>query len=338
MGEALHQRNTAVASGSVRQHDLVLDAGGTRVGASVWLPDGAAPAALFFCLPGGHMTRGYFDLRVPGNDSHSFARAMAAQGFAVAAIDHPGTGDSDDGGDRYRHTPESLADVAAAACGRIVTGLRAGSLVPGAAPVAALPTIGVGHSMGAMITVLHQQREPTHAAIAVLGFSTRGLPEYVPEQVRALLDDRDALRAQRVELARAMFAAMGESSGGGDGDIYGREGAESDGILALRDCRAPLLPTAAFCSMLPDNVGPEAAEVAVPVFIGLGSRDMAGAPHKVPAAFTGSGDVCLHILPGAGHSHFLFPSRAGLFRRLAHWATRVAAPEATTAPGVISTS
>ena len=84
--------------------------------------------------------------------------------------------------------------------------------------------------------------------------------------------------------------------------------------------------------------GPEAAEVAVPVFIGLGSRDMAGAPHAVPAAFTGSGDVCLHILPGAGHSHFLFPSRAGLFRRLAHWATRVAAPEATTAPGAISTS
>ena len=111
-----------------------------------------------------------------------------------------------------------------------------------------------------------------------------------------------------------------------------------DGVRALAGCRARLLPVPAFCSMLPDNIGPEAARIDVPVFIGLGSRDMAGPPHQVPAAFSGSGDLTLQVLPATGHSHFLFPSRAGLFRRLAHWAAYAAARETSLQHGVEPTS
>lgn len=349
MGEG--HRQTAAYPMRVTRIDLRPDIDGQPLGLSLWLPESDAPTALFFCLPGGHMTRDYFDLRVPGNDSHSFACAMTARGFAVAAMDHPGIGgsddsdnggDIDDGGDLYRHTPESLADAAAGTCGWLCDELRAGNVVEGMAPLPRLQAIGLGHSMGAMITVLAQQRHRAYSAVAVLGFSTRGLPEYVPADVQALLKDRDTLKTQRVALARALFARMGEGNGrggsGNDADIYGREGAEADGIRALAGCRAPLLPVPAFCSMLPDNVGPEAAEISVPVFIGLGSRDMAGPPHQVPAAFSGSDDVTLKVLPATGHSHFLFPSRAGLFRRLAHWATYVAARETLSQHGVESTS
>lgn len=331
MNQPLARVMATERSQGVRSDALVLDTEVARVGVRLWLPEQGAPSQLWFCLPGGYMSREYFDLRVPDNDSHSFAHAMVRAGFAVAAMDPPGVGASDDGGDRYRHTPESLADAAAEACRLLCEGLRSGSLLDGVAAVPITHSLGIGHSMGAMITVLQQQRAASHAGIALLGFSTRGLPEYVPDAVTPLLADRQALHAQRESMARAMFERMGEmQSGGGDNDLYGRRGAEADGVRALSNCRAPLLPVPAFTSMLPDNVGPEAAQIRQPVFIGLGSRDMAGPPHQVPAAFTGSSDVLLHILPETGHSHFLFPSRAGLFQRLVHWASGIAAQSAPT--------
>ena len=76
-------------------------------------------------------------------------------------------------------------------------------------------------------------------------------------------------------------------------------------------------------SMLPGNVAPEAAKIDVPVFVGLGERDMAGPPLEAPKAFTSSPAVTFHLLPQAGHSHFLFPARTGLFDRLAEWAAKV---------------
>ncbi|MHA7834632.1 MAG: alpha/beta fold hydrolase [Algiphilus sp.] len=314
-----------------RRFDLYLEVQCQRVGVRLWLPVDAIPTQLWFCLPGGYMSRDYFDLRVPGNDSHSLAHAMVRRGFAVAAMDPPGIVSSDDGGDRYRHTPESVADAAAEACAQLVVGLRGGDLLNGVPALPIAHTLGLGHSMGAMFTVVQQQRAGSHAGIALLGFSTRGLPEYLPEQVKPLLADRTTLHAQRETMARAMFKHMGEmQTGGGDNDLYGRRGAEADGIRALAQCRAPLLPVPAFTSMLPDNVGPEAAEIAQPVFIGLGSADMAGPPHEAPAAFRASRDITLHILPETGHSHFLFPSRAGLFQRLTHWASGIAAQAAPT--------
>ena len=73
-------------------------------------------------------------------------------------------------------------------------------------------------------------------------------------------------------------------------------------------------------SMLPDNVAREAAQIDVPVFLGVGEKDMTGPPEQLPEAYPASPQVALHILPGAGHSHFLFPARTGLCDRLAVWA------------------
>jgi pimeloyl-ACP methyl ester carboxylesterase len=171
-----------------------------------------------------------------------------------------------------------------------------------------------------MMTVLQQAAQRQHSAIALLGFSTRGLPEYLGPKLREL--DTAAQRAQLVDLTRGMFSEpypeirpSPQSSA-----IYSGAEAEPAGVEAIKAARDRLLPVPAFMSMLPGNVAPEAAAVTVPVFLGLGERDMAGPTHQVPAAFTGSGDVTLHILPKAGHSHFLFPARHGLFERLAAWA------------------
>ena len=283
------------------------------------------PARLLVCLPGGGMNRRFFDLMSGDDDSYSFARAMTAQGYLVAMLDHPGIGDSDRPLDADTLTPDFIADANAQVTAQLLSGLRSGTLDSGVAALPTLQSIGVGHSMGAMLTVLQQAAHAQHRAIAVLGFSTRGLPEYVSAEVLAL--SRTEQRARLVELARLSFAkpatAAPAAPRSGDaantGDFYAAGKAEPRGAAALRPALDRMLTLPAFLSMLPDNIAEACAQIRVPVFIGLGELDIAGPTHAVPASFAASTEVCLHILPQAGHSHFIFAARRGLFRRMAQW-------------------
>lgn len=304
---------------------------GLQMAASVWLPTQpeSAPAVLL-CLPGGNMNRGYYDLRPPDdeqNSAYNFAAQMTARGFVVAALDYLGVGDSDRPQDGWQLTPDLLTQANAHAGGELLMRLREGRLTDGLPALPTLPSIGVGHSMGAMMTLLMQAAARPHSAIALLGFSTRGLPEYVPPRVAALLKEGVDVRPRLVELAREMFREPYPAvrSVGNGAALYGSGQAERDGITALKAATGSLLAVPAFMSMLPGNVAPEAARIDVPVFLGLGEHDMAGPPQAIPAAFPGAPEVALQILPGAGHSHFLFPSRVALFERLDGWARRVVA-------------
>ena len=301
--------------------------GALGIAVSVWFPETPhlhESAVALVCLPGGNMNRRYFDLRpADGDETFSFALQMTARGFVVVALDYLGLGDSSKPRDGYALAPDVLTQACVNATDAILARLRAGLVSPDAPALPQLTSIGVGHSMGAMMTVLLQAQSRAHAAIALLGFSTRGLPEYVPADVRVL--DQAAQRARLVEDARRMFREpypVIRSSGNG-AETYGSAKAEARGIAALKAATDCLLPVTAFMSMLPGNVAPEAAQIDVPVFLGLGERDMAGPPHLIPAAFPASRDVTLHILPETGHSHFLFPSRAELFDRMAAWGREV---------------
>ena len=307
--------------------NLKLDAGVSlpgegplQLGASVWLPQGVTPSVVFVCLAGGNMNRRYYDLSTgDGDESFSFATQMTARGFAVIALDHLGLGDSSKPADGHALSPALLTQANVHATGTLLHRLRTGALADGVAALPNLASIGIGHSMGAMMTVLQQHAARQHAAIALLGFSTRGLPEYLPPAVKALAQDEQ--RAQVPHYAKKMFPEPYPviKSRGGGGDIYGSAKVDPKGVLALKSATDCLIPQGAFMSMLPNNVAPEAATVEVPVFLGLGERDMAGPPHAIPAAFPKSFDVTLHIIPETGHSHFLFPTRTALFERLAGW-------------------
>lgn len=314
--------------------DLRLDAGvvidgdaGLHIAASVYLPEhlGDARVALV-CLAGGNMNRRYYDLQVEGDSSFSFTEQMTARGFLVVTIDHLGLGESTRPADGYALTADVIAAANAHATSEILSRLREGRLADGVPPLPNLRSLGVGHSMGAMLTVLQQARARQHAGVALLGFSTRGLPKFVPEDVRALAAaDVPALRARLVEFARRMFVLpyprIRSSSGGSDNAaLYGSTGADPRGVAALKAATDCLLPVPAFLSMVPGNVAPEAAQLDVPVLLMLGEHDMAGPPAEAPRAFAASPDVQLEILPGAGHSHFLFAARTALYDRLADWA------------------
>ncbi len=300
-----------------------------QIAAEVWLPESvSAGPEVLVCLPGGGMNRRFFNLApADGDESFSFARQMRARGFIVVLMDHLGIGESDRPDDGYALTPAVLSQANAGATAQVLALLREGKLAADVPALPALKSVGVGHSMGGMMTALQQAEYGQHAAIALLGFATRGLPQYLKPGVRELAADTTAVRAELVRLAREMFVQpyprITRGPRGGSEDLYGSGNAEAKGIAALKDALDVLLPVPCFMSMLPGNIAPEAARIEVPVFIGVGERDMTGVPREIPAAFRASRKVSLHILPEAGHSHFLFPSRSGLFEALATWAKSV---------------
>jgi pimeloyl-ACP methyl ester carboxylesterase len=286
------------------------------------------PAVVLACLPGGGTSRRFFDLMPLGQDgprdaSFSFARQMAARGFIVALIDHLGIGDSTRPKDGFALS----GDVLSQATHNVLAAIEARvQLHYGAAPVGRR-IVGVGHSMGALVTVLQQAQHRSYGAIALLGFSTRGLPDYVPQPLHSLARDPNALRTQLPALAKQMFKEpypylerTPESRG-----MFAGDRADARGIAALNVLRKePILPLPSSHSMLPGNVAPEAASIDVPVFLGIGDRDIVGPPEEAPSAFPRSPDVELHVMPQTGHSLFLFAARPALFAALDVWARSLA--------------
>lgn len=296
-----------------------------QLAVEIFLPPvpSSAPAA-FFCLPGGGMNRRFFDLLpADGDDSYSFARQMAARGHVVITADHLGVGDSSRPADGYQLTPWLLADAHAQVLPQVLQALREGSWCAELDPLPQLRSIGLGHSMGAMITAWQQAVHRQHEAVVLLGFGTKGLPRYLkPEVAELARSDMAAARARLPELAREFFgeAYTRLRRSNPSEDIYAAGKADPKGVEGLKRAVDVLLTVPSLLSMLPGNIAQETARIEVPVFLGIGEHDMAGRPHEVPASFGGSRDLTLHILQGAGHSHFLFASRTTLYDRLDDWA------------------
>ena len=177
---------------------------GVVVAPSSPTPSGSPPL-VWCCLPGGNCTSAYFDLHVEGDDtSYSMAAHLADAGGVVLALDHLGTGASSPVGDSFLVTPEVLASANHAAFTALIGRLQKGTLVSGLEPVVAPRAIGLGHSMGAMITIIGQARYGTYAAVANLGGGGAGLPEHLHDP-RWVSWDLAQLRTSLVELARQQF-------------------------------------------------------------------------------------------------------------------------------------
>ena len=327
------------------QHSVEVDGvidgeSGLRIAATIFLPErralGERPL-VFFCLPGGGLNSRYFHLDVPGAApaSFDFAEQMAARGCITVAIDHLGIGASSIPRDGFALTPDVMVAANGRAVEQIQRALREGSLLADWPALPNLRSIGVGHSMGGMLTTMQQAERRSHDAIAVLGFSTRGLPEYLIPEDREYVDNPAGARANIVRLAqlRSMDPYPDLNTRGQAREIYGGR-ADKQALEALRTARDKVLAVMGFFSMLPGSTSDVCAQVDVPVFLAVGDRDMTGPSHALPASFSGSADVTLLVLPDTGHTHFIFPSCTHLFQRLADWAngvTAVAAAAGTSA-------
>ncbi len=294
--------------------ELLPGEGVLSIAADIFMPTRLrAHPAVLFCLPGGGMNRAYFDLK--GEGDFSFAAHLTAHGYIVVTLDHLGVGDSSAPADGHALTPDVLTAANAIAMEALRGELR---LLTARAH---LPSIGVGHSMGAMLTALQQAHRPSHVALALFGFSNAGLIAALTPEEKRYCADPAGLRENLVRLSRLRdpnpYPQVRRSAQGTE--LFAGATADPRGVEALKPARSSLLLTAGVFSMVPGSCDAECARITVPVFLAVGDRDMAGPPHLIPANYPGSPDVTLQVLPSTGHAHFLFPGRRPLFERVTGW-------------------
>jgi alpha-beta hydrolase superfamily lysophospholipase len=286
--------------------------------ASVHVPDvdDAPPRAVLVCWPGGSYSRAYWDMHVPGHPGYSFAEHMTAQGFVVVAADHLGVGESTKPADGDEVNFETMSAAAAAFVEQVRALLADGSPQLGGTPRPEIPIIGIGHSLGACLTVVAQARHRCYDAVALLGF-THGHKEVAVAAVGAALQDATAQ-------ARAFF---GETWN----DVYGLAAREPNhawlhrpdvpaAVIAADDAEAVRWPRQSYVeALLAGHSARFAAELDCDVFVGFGDHDVAADPHADVAYYTGSRDVTLYVLPNSAHCHNFATTRAELWDRIGLW-------------------
>src|SRR4051794_10802451 len=193
--------------------DLILDVSAALpftepvwLASTVHLPD-SAPRAVLICWPGGGYGRVYWDMQIPGHADYSFAEHLTAQGFIVVAADHLGVGDSSKPADGDRINFETMGAAAAAFVAQVRERLAQGAPEFGGQPLPSVPVIGVGHSLGACLTVVAQARHACYDAVVLLGF-THGQKDLAVDAVGG------AAREAAAEQAKAFFGDAWD-------DIYG---------------------------------------------------------------------------------------------------------------------
>jgi pimeloyl-ACP methyl ester carboxylesterase len=260
------------------------------------------------CVPGGGMSRGYFDVRAPAAvGNFSMARHLVDQGNVVVTLDPPGVGESDVPDDGSALTPEVVAAVNARAFGQVL------------AEWPKAFRVGVGHSAGALLTVVQQAAHRTYDALGLFGFGRGGHAQF-----RLTPEEREHAGGI-VELTRRRF---GDPLPGGGSTttspfLLGGMEVPTDALDALGAVKTRLLGVVGLTSMIPGSVDTEMAAVDVPVFLALGERDIAGDAHGIPACFSGCGDFTLFVLPGTGHNHNVAPDRELLWDRFVVWARSI---------------
>jgi pimeloyl-ACP methyl ester carboxylesterase len=309
-------------------------AGPHAVAVSVVLPPAGVVLRerLLFCLPGGAMARNYFDLAVPGDASFSFARSMAVLGYPVAMVDHLGTGASSVPADGFALRIEEVVAANQCALTHVRDALRAGALASGVPRLPGLRTVGVGHSMGGLLTVLQQAAGAGHDALLLLGYSNNGMREALPQAALAYADDASGARAALNELLRGWHTdAFFELPMPAVARAVYRGGRIPEAaVQALAAVNTRALGVGGLLSMIPGSAGPEMGSIDVPVCLGVGDRDIAGPPRQIPATLPRAPYISLAVLPQTGHNHFVYPSRALLLRLVANWLDAVDTFAATT--------
>jgi alpha-beta hydrolase superfamily lysophospholipase len=253
------------------------------------------------------MSRGYFDLRPPpalGN--YSMVRHLTDRGFVVVTLDPPAVGESDEPVDGYALTPDVVADVHAHAFDQVL------ARWPDAT------RIGVGHSAGALLTVVQQARHRTYDALGLFGFGRGG-----HEQFSLTIEEREQAGGI-VALTRQRFDnSLPGGSTSTSPFLLGGMDVPPEALAALGAVKSRLLAVVGLVSMIPGSVDAEMAAVDVPVFLGVGDHDIVGDPHAVPASFPACNDFTLFVVPGTGHNHNVAPAREALWERFARWAAPV---------------
>lgn len=285
--------------------------------------------AALVCLPGISFDRHYWHLPVTADRNYSFAEYMSHRGYAVVAVDHLGVGDSTD---PCRSGPVGMELLARgdAELTRQVRAMAAVGMLGENAAAAQLPIVGVGHSMGAALSIMAQAHGGGCSALVLLGYAagsyadTAGSEEAHISSADATLDLQAAIE-QNFELMRGITESTPEATSWTiprahlHDMLYAADVPES--VLAADRAHVSRVPARANAEvMTPGFVQPYAALVDVPVFLGYGgvfdlSPDIFAESHNYPRAPR----VELYVLEGSAHAHNFASTRTRLWDKIAGW-------------------
>lgn len=290
-----------------------------HISAWVFPPNGTTldPVPLLWCLPGGSYSKAYWHMSVPGHAGYSFAEYFARLGALVIAADHIGTGESSRHPRATELVPHVVAAGNAVAFQELCARAQYGNLLPNVAALRLGPCIGVGHSMGAMLTIIQQSRHASFDAIAALGFGNAGPIVSLPGA-----DETHRATAEEV-MQLADSGALDQPFSVDRADAQLRHHFYEDvpeAVIAADDLSSTHLPgVTGPLSIVPFIVADHAARLRCPVFIGLGERDSTPSHYDEPKAYRCSTDITLYILRGSAHCHNTANTRRLLWDRLAGW-------------------
>lgn len=299
----------------IEVHDLRLSTPGPEgqaweLAATIHLPPPSSLSAgpnVLVLLPGGGYGRGYFNLPVPGT---SQAMYHAGRGSIVVAIDYLGCGDSSLG------QGASVAEAAAtldAAITQIAGDLASGSLISGLGPVAFGVVVGAGQSLGGHLLVATQAAHGTFAGIALLGSSMAGTQFPLPGGGSTnSITEADFVHAFHWgEIPEVDPAATPT-------DLASMVGLDVAIGLPVRHGDAPWA-SRAVPSYVVDLLGVSAAkagEIAAPVLVAHGERDVTRPAAEEIAMFASAAGVDSFVLGESAHMHNFATTREELWKRV----------------------
>jgi pimeloyl-ACP methyl ester carboxylesterase len=275
-------------------------------------------------FPGGAYSRGYWDIQWPGG--YSEAEYHVDRGWLFVAIDHLGVGESSLP-DPALLTFECMANANAAATRAIVSGLRSGTLLEPLDPVETPFVMGIGQSMGGCVSIVTQAIHQPFDALAVLGYSASHTVFPSPA---------GGVQVAAIERGRTDTAGIiSEAKEVGDVEVFAwaLHFDDVDPSIRHEDLRggfpfrtqgvpawgSATLPSAAASLLAPGVVAREAAAVDVPVFIGVGERDVCPDPWAEPGSYRAARHVSLCLVPRMAHMHNFASSRRELWARIHRW-------------------
>ena len=270
------------------------------------------------CLPGGSYDWHYWHLDVPGHAGYSFAEHFASLGYVVVAVDHLGIGQSSTAdGLRLAHLARGDAAVVSDIRSRVSTGTLLAKL-----PRLDVPFIGVGHSMGACLTVMVQVEARCYDAVVLLGYSAAVDNVFDIDTAAGALEERIITSAAGV---RALCGAAA------DAEVAMIDRNLVRGLFYAEDVPEPVIAAdTAVQACTPIYASAEAAapgyateyieSVDVPVFLGFGDGvDLSPDPRTETANYRSASDLTLFILTGSSHCHNFSVPRPRLWERIASW-------------------
>ncbi len=299
------------------------------------------PTAVCFAKPGAGLTRHYFTADLPGPASGAQAEWQAARGVVFVSLDHLGVGESS------VHEPCSRLDFATvvkanqAAEEAVFEQLKTGTLDKAFPALENALKIGIGHSMGACLTVKQQGHFHCYDGLAILGFSAlyNRTPTLAGQDpiVAAWRIPAEGGAGHTVMLNEPVFVETYRK-------FHGKEPSPDD-VLANRSEEAnrwiyfyddvlehlaahgakpsPWLsattPGLINCIMTPAIFASEAAAVDVPVLIAAAERDVIADLKGEPRAYLSTNSVDLFECPAMGHLHNFAGTRSLLWEKIDSW-------------------